>query len=262
MAATPKSSSSPAARPGRSESRCSWTARSVSRSWISSAARPISVWACSVWTWAFPGRTIRAAAIRVMPACPSSGAVSATLATRQRGVLPIATSDQSRSAPTSPRSPVPTISGSGTASIGSRSTTGSPNAPTRAGASTSPGTRPGRLVPGRRPGTSTTSTRRFSSVWSAPRARAISTSCSPDGNGSTRMFVRDRWTVGQKLTLDLGLRWEYYPIMSRADRQIETAGPGHAERADRRCGRQSEEHGTEGAAGLLYAAGWRRLPAE
>ncbi len=35
------------------------------------------------------------------------------------------------------------------------------------------------------------------------------------------MFFRDRWTVKQKLTLDLGLRWEYYPIMTRADRQIE-----------------------------------------
>jgi hypothetical protein len=35
------------------------------------------------------------------------------------------------------------------------------------------------------------------------------------------IFARDRWTVTQKLTLDLGLRWEYYPIMRRADRQIE-----------------------------------------
>jgi hypothetical protein len=35
------------------------------------------------------------------------------------------------------------------------------------------------------------------------------------------MYARDRWTVNQKITLDLGLRWEYYPIMSRADRQIE-----------------------------------------
>lgn len=35
------------------------------------------------------------------------------------------------------------------------------------------------------------------------------------------MFFRDRWTVNHKLTLDLGLRWEYYPIMRRADRQIE-----------------------------------------
>jgi hypothetical protein len=35
------------------------------------------------------------------------------------------------------------------------------------------------------------------------------------------MFFRDRWTVNRQLTLDLGLRWEYYPIMTRADRQIE-----------------------------------------
>ena len=35
------------------------------------------------------------------------------------------------------------------------------------------------------------------------------------------MFIRDRWTVNAKLTVDLGLRWEYYPIMRRADRQIE-----------------------------------------
>jgi len=35
------------------------------------------------------------------------------------------------------------------------------------------------------------------------------------------MFFRDRWTVKPQLTLDLGVRWEYYPIMHRADRQIE-----------------------------------------
>jgi hypothetical protein len=35
------------------------------------------------------------------------------------------------------------------------------------------------------------------------------------------MYLRDRWSVSQKITLDLGLRWEYYPIMTRADRQIE-----------------------------------------
>jgi hypothetical protein len=35
------------------------------------------------------------------------------------------------------------------------------------------------------------------------------------------MYLRDRWTVSEKLTLDLGVRWEYYPIMRRADRQIE-----------------------------------------
>ncbi len=31
------------------------------------------------------------------------------------------------------------------------------------------------------------------------------------------VFFRDRWTPTPKLTLDLGLRWEYYPIATRAD---------------------------------------------
>jgi carboxypeptidase family protein len=35
------------------------------------------------------------------------------------------------------------------------------------------------------------------------------------------MYFRDRWTVNERLTLDLGVRWEFYPIMRRADRQIE-----------------------------------------
>jgi hypothetical protein len=35
------------------------------------------------------------------------------------------------------------------------------------------------------------------------------------------LFVRDRFQVSPKLTLDLGLRWEYYPIMHRADRGLE-----------------------------------------
>ena len=34
-------------------------------------------------------------------------------------------------------------------------------------------------------------------------------------------YVRDRWQVSNKLTLDLGLRYEYYPLMTTADRGIE-----------------------------------------
>jgi hypothetical protein len=34
-------------------------------------------------------------------------------------------------------------------------------------------------------------------------------------------YVRDRWNVSPRLTLDLGVRWEYYPIMTRAERGIE-----------------------------------------
>jgi len=35
------------------------------------------------------------------------------------------------------------------------------------------------------------------------------------------IYARDRWQVNNKLTLDLGLRYEYYPLMRRADRGIE-----------------------------------------
>ena len=35
------------------------------------------------------------------------------------------------------------------------------------------------------------------------------------------LYFRDRWSVNPKLTLDLGVRWEYYPIMHRADRGLE-----------------------------------------
>ncbi len=35
------------------------------------------------------------------------------------------------------------------------------------------------------------------------------------------LYVADRWQVNEKLTLNLGLRYEYYPLMSRADRGLE-----------------------------------------
>jgi hypothetical protein len=38
-------------------------------------------------------------------------------------------------------------------------------------------------------------------------------------------YVRDRWQVSRKLTLNLGLRYEYYPLLTRKDRGIERWDP-------------------------------------
>jgi len=50
------------------------------------------------------------------------------------------------------------------------------------------------------------------------------------------VFVRDRWNASSKLTLDLGLRWEYYPIMTRADGRgldrLDLTNPDPARRLD------------------------------
>ena len=35
------------------------------------------------------------------------------------------------------------------------------------------------------------------------------------------LYIADRWQVNPKLTVNLGLRYEYYPLMSRADRGLE-----------------------------------------
>jgi len=42
------------------------------------------------------------------------------------------------------------------------------------------------------------------------------------------VFFRDRWSPSDKLTLDLGVRWEYYPIMTRANgRGIDRVDPAN-----------------------------------
>ena len=39
------------------------------------------------------------------------------------------------------------------------------------------------------------------------------------------LYVRDRWQVNQKLTLNYGVRWEYFPMPTRADRGLERYNP-------------------------------------
>ncbi|MBI3683591.1 MAG: TonB-dependent receptor [Acidobacteria bacterium] len=47
----------------------------------------------------------------------------------------------------------------------------------------------------------------------------------PDGYNTRQknfsLYVRDRWNVNRKFTLSYGLRWEYYPFPTRADRGLE-----------------------------------------
>ncbi len=35
------------------------------------------------------------------------------------------------------------------------------------------------------------------------------------------LYARDRWTIGDNLTVDFGTRWEYFPVPTRPDRGIE-----------------------------------------
>jgi hypothetical protein len=50
------------------------------------------------------------------------------------------------------------------------------------------------------------------------------------------LYFRDRWTPTGNLTLDLGLRWEYYPIMTRADGRgidrLDLSNPDRARQLD------------------------------
>ncbi len=39
------------------------------------------------------------------------------------------------------------------------------------------------------------------------------------------LYARDRWQASQKLTLNYGLRWEYFPMPTRADRGLERYNP-------------------------------------
>ena len=51
----------------------------------------------------------------------------------------------------------------------------------------------------------------------------------PDGYDTRQrtysLYVRDRWNVNRKLTLSMGLRWEYYPFPTRGERGLEWYDP-------------------------------------
>ena len=96
----------------------------------------------------------------------------------------------------------------------------------------------------------------------ARRARASSTEEMTGREWQHGFFVRDRWTVSSKLTLDLGVRWEYYPIMQRADRGIERLDFQTLEILLGGTRRQPAEPRPRGVEEQLRAAPRRRLPHE
>ncbi len=44
-------------------------------------------------------------------------------------------------------------------------------------------------------------------------------------NWLTAMYARDRWQLSRKLTMSIGLRWEYYPMPTRENRGLELYDP-------------------------------------
>ena len=105
-------------------------------------------------------------------------------------------------------------------------------------------------------------TRRSCSASSARAQELSSTSCSPAASGSTRCSSATAGRVNPKLTLDLGLRWEYYPIMSRADRQIEMLDRNTLDVLIGGVGGNPKNMGLVGAEGLIRAASRRRLSSQ
>lgn len=59
-----------------------------------------------------------------------------------------------------------------------------------------------------------------------PLCEDTSSGCENDRSVTMRqsqmgLYLRDQWQLSQKLTLSLGIRWEYYPVPTRADRGVE-----------------------------------------
>ena len=102
--------------------------------------------------------------------------------------------------------------------------------------------------------TSTTPTPR--SCWDFPTTprRACRTSCRPAANGSSAGMSRDRWQVSRNLTINIGLRYEFYPLMTRAGKGIEQFNPNTNQVALGGRGNTPENAGHHGQPQAVRAA--------
>ncbi len=74
------------------------------------------------------------------------------------------------------------------------------------------------------------------------------------------LFFRDRWSATERLTLDLGMRWEYYPIMHRIDgRGLDRLDLTNLEVLVAGRGSNPQNNGMEAEPEQLRAARRRRL---
>ena len=264
-AATRRCISSPAGRPGRS-ARAAPRQR-VRRVDVRSvrAARPISHLGTWVWSWASPAPTIRGAAIRATRACRNSATGFTAL-----GNSPTWTPDLYRDEGTvsfntnaDEGGRASTISGPATAWITSHLDNWQPERANPRGRFDFRRQRnAGRSAPDRRPRTSTTTYAAFLLGLVGTAAQELSVPALHGREWQHAMFFRDRWTVKPQLTLDLGVRWEYYPIMTPRRSPDRIARSKTLDVLIGGVGGNPEEHGARRSEGRLHASGRRHLSAE
>ena len=95
------------------------------------------------------------------------------------------------------------------------------------------------------------------------RRRDLETYFPASAPGSSSPSRQDKWQVSPKLTLDFGVRWEFYPPPTPAFPGRLLQLQSHQQHAgDRRRRRQSDESGNADALEVLCAADRHRLPPE
>ena len=113
--------------------------------------------------------------------------------------------------------------------------------------------------------TSTTPTRRSCSGYVGQANKSVQNELMTAREWQHALYFRDRWTPTAKLTLDLGLRWELYPIMHRADGRgidrldLDNPDFAAARRDHRRPRRQPADQRDGGEPGQLRAARWAAI---